>query len=109
MSCARHVIAAICGLAPFTVELVSHAEKAWASATFDGAVHTVTLDFPGEQSALSGQVLAEQIGNIEFNIPGALVADARVLWSEMATVPARNLRLAIELLLVNHSPEGTAA
>lgn len=55
----------------------THAES-WASATFTGARHSVTLAIPGPSARARANRLADGLDAIEFTLPGHLVADIAV-------------------------------
>lgn len=51
---------------------------AWASATFCGARHAISLHLTGGDAAARGTRLADELDGIEFDLPGHLVADIGV-------------------------------
>ncbi|MDB5684214.1 MAG: hypothetical protein JWM75_1912 [Sphingomonas bacterium] len=53
--------------------------EVWASATFRGARHGMTLRITGEDAAIRAERLAEEMAGIEFDLPGHLVADIAVI------------------------------
>jgi hypothetical protein len=55
--------------------IVASSSEAWASATFRGARHTLSLRLDGEESGARAARLAEVLGITEFHLPGHLVAD----------------------------------
>lgn len=87
-------------LAQGKAELVRHAERSWASATFSGTRHSVVLSFTGADAIAAGEALIETLPDHEFTIPGQLVADANVIAAEHTTLPQPQLQLEIELLLL---------
>jgi len=81
-------------------ELVRHAERPWASATFCGSRHTVEIAFAGEAGIAAGEELIAGITDREFDLPGQIVADASVTRAQHALLPAPALAVEIELLLL---------
>lgn len=81
-------------------ELVLHAERPWASATFSGSRHTVSLAFTGPDAAEAGERLIATLADHEFNIPGQLVADACVIEVKHALLPEEVLETTLEILLL---------
>jgi hypothetical protein len=58
--------------------LLTHEEKQWASITFSGTRHEITLDFEGAEAVTVGEDFIAELPEHEFRIPGQLVADATV-------------------------------
>jgi hypothetical protein len=58
--------------------IVSSGSEAWASATFSGARHSLTLRIEGSDAANRASQLAGELDGIEFDLPGHLVADIAV-------------------------------
>lgn len=54
--------------------LASHSES-WASATFHGARHSLSIELDGPGAEDRAGRLAEALGAMEFRLPGHLVAD----------------------------------
>jgi len=59
-----------------TTHRLTERHIAWASATFTGARHEVTLLLTGADAAARADRLAAEIAELEFRLPGHLVADA---------------------------------
>ena len=78
----------------------SHREKAWASITFAGARHTVTLLFASDEAVAAGEHFIAALPDHEFAIPGQLVADAIVTEVDHRLLPAPRLVVTCELLLL---------
>ncbi|HEX2793199.1 MAG TPA: hypothetical protein VHN58_02100 [Croceicoccus sp.] len=82
-------------------QVVIHREVPWASITFAGTRHTLSLCFSGIAAVEAGDRLIALLPDHEFAIPGQLVADAQVLGADHALLPEPVLRVEIELLLLN--------
>ena len=81
-------------------EVLAHREKAWASITFAGSRHTLTLLFAGDEAVAAGERLLAALPDHEFAIPGQIVAEALVVEAEHRLLPAPRLAITCELLLV---------
>lgn len=81
-------------------EVLRHEERAWASVTFAGARHRITLGFTGQDGVAGGEALIAELPDHEFTLPGQLVADATVCAVEHELLPEPRLRVECELLLV---------
>lgn len=75
-------------------ELLSHAERPWASATFHGMRHTITLLFNGKEGAGGAEEFIASLPDHEFHIRGYLVADAAV--NEVTHVHQPEERVVVE-------------
>ena len=95
------LLGALLDLGEGHAELVRHAERGWASATFSGARHTVVLVFNGEPAIAAAERLIEALPAHEFTIPRSLVADANVISIDHRTLPGPTLELEVELLLLD--------
>jgi hypothetical protein len=93
-----HLLSAVMGLAGGHAELLRHAERPWASATFSGTRHTVALSFSGAEAVAAGEAFIDALPEHEFNISGQLVADAAVVSVEHDV--AKGLTVEVELLLL---------
>lgn len=80
-----------------------HAEKPWASVTFEGARHTFELSFDGIKAVAAGETLIEALADHEFAIPGQLVAEARVTEVDQRVAPGPRLSVICELLLLKEA------
>ncbi|NCU10546.1 MAG: hypothetical protein GXC70_00045 [Sphingomonadaceae bacterium] len=87
-------------LAGGRAELVRHAERAWASVTFAGTRHAVTLCFNGTEAVAAGEAFIDALPDHEFTIPRQLVADAAVVAAEHTALPEPRLEVTAELLLL---------
>ncbi len=94
------LLSALLELAQGKAELVSHSERPWASATFSGARHRVTLTFTGIAGLAAGEDFIDCLPEHEFTIPGQLVADATVVGVEQTALPEARLTVEAELLLL---------
>lgn len=96
-----HLLSALMELAQGRAELVSHAERGWASATFAGTRHQVTLRFAGAEAVEAGERFIDQLPDHEFTMPRQLVADAAVIAASHAALPQPLLEVTAELLLLD--------
>lgn len=87
-------------LAEGKAQLLTHEERAWASITFTGSRHEITLDFDGLDAVESGERLIGELPDHEFAIPGQLVADATVNSVNHMTVPDPRMIVTLTLLLL---------
>lgn len=81
-------------------ELISHGERPWASATFHGTRHTITLLFNGKDGAAAGDEFIAALPEHEFTIRGQLVADAAVSEVTHVTLPTERMVVETELLML---------
>jgi hypothetical protein len=81
-------------------ELISHAERPWASATFSGTRHTITMTFSGAEGVEAAEHFMEALPDHEFTIPAQLVADAAVVEVTHITQPMPRIVLEADLLLL---------
>ncbi|RZJ97376.1 MAG: hypothetical protein EOO76_19220 [Novosphingobium sp.] len=81
-------------------ELVRHVERPWASVTFSGTRHTVSLVFTGAEAVAAGERFITTLPEHEFTIPGQLVADAAVVSVTHAVLPEVRLGVEVDLLLL---------
>ena len=84
-------------------EVLMHTEKAWASITFAGTRHSLTILFAGEEAVEAGEEFVAALPEHEFAIPGQLVADAGVVEVEHRLLPELRLVVQCELLLLEES------
>jgi len=80
--------------------IIIHREVPWASITFAGTRHNLTLSFTGAEAVAAGENLLAILPDHEFAIPGQIVADAQVLRVDHAMLPEPAMRVEIELLLL---------
>lgn len=94
------VEAALRALADGHGQIVIHREQPWASITFAGARHNLSLAYSGVAAVMAAEHLIAQFADHEFAIPGHLVADAQVLAVDHALLPEPVMRVEVELLLL---------
>jgi hypothetical protein len=94
------LISALLELAGGKAELLRHTERSWASITFTGTRHDVTLSFTGPEAVEAGELFIAALPDHEFAIPRQLVADAAVLSVEHTTLPEPRLVVEAQLLLL---------
>jgi hypothetical protein len=96
----RALLAAMMDLAGGKAELQRHGERPWASVTFSGTRHTITLVFAGAEAVATGEAFIAALPEHEFAIPRQLVADAAVVSVEHVTAPEPKLTVEVEMLLL---------
>ena len=94
---------ALLALAEQRGEVLVHREKAWASITFAGTRHTLSLRFTGSEAVAAGERFVAALPEHEFAIPGQLVADATVSEVEHRLLPEPLLVVGCELLLLEEA------
>jgi hypothetical protein len=97
------LLAAIMALAEDRATLVRHRERPWASVTFSGTRHLVTLAFDGPEAIAAGERFIAALSDHEFSIPRQLVADAAVIEVDHAPLPEQRLTVTCELLLLEEA------
>lgn len=96
---ARRLRRALMELAEHRAEVLEHHEKSWASITFSGVRHRLTMRFEGSEAVEAGERFIAFLPEHEFAIPGQLVADAEVTAVDHRLEPPLML-LTCELLLL---------
>lgn len=96
----QHLIEAIMALSDGKAQLAHHVERGWASVTFAGTRHTMSLVFASAEAVAAGEAFIVALPEHEFAIPRQLVADAVVVSAEHALLPEPRLAVEIELLLL---------
>ena len=91
---------ALLGLGRHKAAVVTHREKAWSSVTFEGARHTVTLRFDGQEAIAAAEHLIAALPEHEFAILGQLVAEATVTRVDHILLPQAHMTVECELLLL---------
>ena len=94
------LLQAVMRLAGPDAELVSHSEKPWASVTFSGTRHTITLTYSGITGIIAANALIETLPDHEFAIPQQLVADAAIISVVHDLLPAEKITIEAEFLLL---------
>jgi hypothetical protein len=95
-----HLLKAVMDLAEDKGQLLRHAERPWASVTFSGSRHTLTLAFAGSEAIEAGERFIAALPEHEFAIPRQLVADATVVAADHVLDPEPRLTVECELLLL---------
>ena len=96
-----HLLSALLDLGKGQAELLHHAERAWASATFSGSRHTVRLAFAGIAAVEAGEAFIAALPEHEFTVPRQLVADAAVMAANHALLPQPRLEVEVQVLLLD--------
>jgi hypothetical protein len=91
---------ALLSLADGRATVLAHSERAWASVTFTGARHRLTLEFAGAEAIDAGEGFIARLPEHEFDIQGQLVADATVTEVDHRLQPQR-MQVTCELLLLD--------
>ena len=97
---AMQLLDAVMRLAGPHAELLRHAERPWASATFLGSRHTIAMVFEGPEGVVAGEAFLAALPEHEFTIPRQIVADAAVSEVEQIMLPRQRLTVEVELLLL---------
>ncbi len=90
-------------LAEKQAKVLTHEEKAWASITFAGTRHSLTMEFDGEGAVACGENFIEALPEHEFVIPGQLVAEAEVNEIKHSLNPHPSMILTVILLLLEEA------
>ncbi len=96
-----HLLNAVMDLAEGKGQLLRHAERPWASVTFTGSRHAITLAFAGSEAVEAGERFIAALPEHEFTIPRQLVADATVVAADHVLDPEPRLTVQCELLLLD--------
>ena len=92
--------AALIALAGDAGRVIAHRERSWASVTFAGTRHEVSIAFEGSAAIEGGEALIALLPDHEFALPGRLVADATVSAVDHALAPAPRMVVTCELLVL---------
>lgn len=95
------VLRAVLARAGRNAQLVEHVEKAWASPTFDGAQHTITLRWAGENAVMGAADFLEGLPAATLPIDGMVLADAAVRAVHHTVLAEPALTAEIALLVLN--------
>lgn len=87
-------------LAEHQGQVITHTEKAWASITFAGTRHSLSLLFAGDEAVEAGERFVAVLPDHEFAIPGQLVADAGIVEVEHRLSPTPRMAVQCDLLLL---------
>ena len=98
---ANHLLGALHELAGGQGIVLRHEERAWASISFSGARHIVTLRFDGDAAVAAGEHFIAALPDHEFAIPRRLVADAAIVAVRHALLPEPALEVECEVLLLD--------
>ena len=99
-STAHRLRDALIALGDHQGQVLAHAEKSWASITFAGERHTVTIRFTGSEAVAAGEAFINALPEHEFDLRGQLVAEATITEAEHRLIPAPELVITCELLLL---------
>ena len=91
---------AVMRLAGPHADLLRHAERPWASATFQGTRHTIAMCFAGPEGLTSVEAFITALPEHEFAIARQIVADAAVSEVDQIMLPQPHLTVEVELLLL---------
>jgi hypothetical protein len=80
--------------------VLHHEDRRWASITFAGSRHILTLRFAGEAAIQAGERYIAALPEHEFAIPGHLVADADIVAVRHALLPEPSLEVDCEVLML---------
>ena len=94
--------AALQALAGHRAQTLDHREQPWASVTFTGTRHQLTLLFAGAEAVAAGEEFIAALDEHEFTIPNRLVADAVVSGVDHRVCPDPRLVVHCEVLLLQH-------
>lgn len=97
------MLKAVLDLAGEHGELIRHIERDWASATFSGTRHSLTLCFTGEEAAEAGENFIVALPDHAFVIPRYLIADAQIVAVDDNQMPERKLLVEVQLLLLEQA------
>jgi|SRR5579863_2010266 len=96
------LLKAVLDLAGDHAVLVRHVERDWASATFSGSSHAITLCFTGA-AAEAGERFIIALPDHAFTIPRYLIADAQIVAVDDRQLPERKLVVEVQLLLLEQA------
>lgn len=99
-SLADRLLAALSALGDHRGAVIHHAEESWASITFVGARHRVTLHFAGAEAVAAAETLIAALPDHEFTLPRHFVAQADVVEVDHRLYPAPAITLVCELLVL---------
>lgn len=94
------LLSALLELGQGKAELLRHTDQPWASVTFSGSRHSISLAFSGSEAVAAGEALIDALPEHEFTIPRQLVADAAVVAVEHTLLPQPRLQVDLDILLL---------
>lgn len=100
---AARLLAELVALAGGHGVLLDHRQRAWASVTFSGTRHEITLRFDGCEAVGGANRLIAEAAEYEFTIPGQLVADVAIVSVDSVMLPSPRLTLGMEVLTLDES------
>jgi hypothetical protein len=80
--------------------LLWHHSKPWASANFTGTRDELCFEYLGAEAMAAGTALVDQMRELEFRLPGRIVADAVLGFNRRLNKPMPRFVAVIELLIV---------
>lgn len=80
--------------------IIDHEEKVWASVTFSGTRHQVTMVFEGADEVARGEEMIDLLPDHTFSIPRQLVADATTTLIDHRFSKPERLTVTVVLLLL---------
>ncbi|NVE94265.1 hypothetical protein [Altererythrobacter lutimaris] len=83
--------------------LLTHEETPWASITFAGTRHELTVEFNGIAACKAGERFIATLPDHEFTIPNMLVADATISEVESSYTPEPRMVVTATLLLLEEA------
>lgn len=92
---------AVLTLAGDKAQVLAHSETGWASITFTGTRHAMSLEFRGVDAVETGEAFIAALPDHEFALPRTLVADAAITSADHTLLPEPRLAVGIELLLLD--------
>jgi len=101
LSPADRLRAALIALAEGHGTVTDHGERSWASITFAGTRHQVTLVFTGADAIEAGEKFIAFLPEHDFAIPGQLVADAAVSAVDHQMLPEERMVVQVEVLMLD--------
>ncbi len=98
---ANRLLGALQDLAEGQAVVLRHEERGWASITFAGSRHTLTLRFAGDAAVAAGERFIAALPDHEFAIPRRLIADAAIVAVRHALLPEPSIEVECEVLLLD--------
>lgn len=99
----KRIAKAVLELAGPGAQLVRHAERPWASATFSGARHTFVLAYDGIEAMEQADDFIAALPDHEFTVAGRLVADATIRSVDQRALPIPRTVVEAELLVLDEA------